>query len=289
MASSFINNNLHQAKSDQSQPSVDAFFRARSGYWRDVYQEDNNSFLPSYFRERRSLVLALIDRLGLPERANILEVGCGAGLTAIAMAKRGYAVDAVDTVEAMLDLTRQAARDAGVDGLVKTILGSVIETNLPPQRFELAAAAGVLPWLDHPAEALREINRVLKPSGHVVLTAANRWCLNRMTDPVRLPGLREARQKVEDALKKRNLLTLSQPRFHEHSIRQIDELLLRTGFRKVHGMTIGFGPFTFFNQRLLSDRLGIKVHRRLQALADRQFPGLRSGGIEYVVVAAKPA
>lgn len=281
------NTSLRYAEASPYQRSVDSFFRGRTACWRDIYQEDSNGFLPFYYRVRRAEALAMADRLGLPERSRVLELGCGAGLTAVALAKRGHAVDAVDTVEDMLDLTRKAALEAGVDDLVKTTLGNANEMNFPPHRFDLVVALGLMPWLERPAKALQETNRVLKLDGHVILTSSNRWCLIHLVDPLRFPGLRTLRWKIEDTLTRFNLRSLSQPRYHHYSTKQMDQMLSEAGFQKVEGRTIGFGPFTFLSDQLIPDHFGIKLHRRLQALADRQFPGIRSAGIEYAVTAIK--
>src|SRR2546429_4178898 len=56
--------------------------------------------------------LGLVDELALPSGSHILEIGCGAGLTTIALAQRGFTVQAVDTVDRMVALTRQAATEA---------------------------------------------------------------------------------------------------------------------------------------------------------------------------------
>ena len=286
MMGSLIDTDLHRAETIHSQRVVDAFFRATSRYWKDVYEEDSLDAL--IYRERQSAVLALVDTLGLPERSHVLEVGCGAGLTAVALAKRGYTVDAIDTVEAMLGLTRQTAIDAGVETLVKTTLSSVFEMSFPSQHFDLAVAVGVVPWLKRPEKALLEMDRVVKSGGFVILTADNNGCLNQMLDPLCFPWLRPLRWKIGDTLERLNLRTASRPRLHRHSIRQIDELLSQAGFHKLEGKTLGFGPFTFFKRKLIPDAIGIRLHQRLQALADRQFPGIRSTGTEYIVMAGKP-
>lgn len=284
MMGGLVDTNSLTTETGRYQSVVDAFFRDSSRYWRDVYQEDSlDAFI---YRERQSAVLAMVDQLGLPARSHVLEVGCGAGLTAVALAQRGYAVEAIDTVEAMLNLTRQAATDAGVGTLIKTTLRSVLEMSFPPQ-FDLVVSMGVTPWLEQPGKAILEMGRVLKPGGHVILTADNHWCLNQMLDPLCFPGLRPVRWKIGDALERLNLRTASRPRLHRHSIKQIDGLLNRAGFQKVQGLTLGFGPFTLFKRKLLTDRVGIKLHRHLQVLADRQFPGIRSTGIEYVVMGKK--
>jgi hypothetical protein len=64
-------------------------------------------------------------------------------------------------------------------------------------------------------------------------------------------------------------------------------LLDAEGLEKLDGVTLGFGPFTLFGQRLLPHSLGVKVHRSLQDLADRAVPFICSRGAEYVVRARK--
>lgn len=276
---------LHQNEFDQFQSFVDAFFQCHSRYWKDIYQEESlNAFI---YRERKSVVLSMVDTLGLHDRSRVLEVGCGAGLTTVALAERGYVVDAIDTVEAMLDLTRRAAFEAGVGARVKTSLNKVQKMTFPLQCFELVVAMGVLPWLETPGKAVTEMNRVLKPGGCLIVTADNNWCLSQMLDPLCFPGLRPFRWKVSDMLEELKLRTAQRPRMYRHSIDYVDELLFQTGLHKLQGKTLGFGPFTQFKQKMFSDRIGIRLHQKLQALADSQFPGIRFAGTEYVVVARK--
>jgi ubiquinone/menaquinone biosynthesis C-methylase UbiE len=285
MMGSSVSGNLHKPETGQYQQVVNAFFHDRCGYWKDVYQEE--SLRACIYRARKSAVLTMVDKLALAERSRALEIGCGAGLTTVALAKRGYAVDAIDTVEAMLDLTRQAACDAGVGTRVKTSLNNVLGLTFPPQHFELVVAMGVVPWLECPGKALVEMSRVLKPGGHVILTADNNWCITQILDPLCFPGLRPVRWKIADVLQRFKLRAVARPRLHRHSVKQIDDLLSGAGLHKLEGVTLGFGPFTFFKRKVFPDQIGIKIHRKLQTLADVRFPGMQSWGIEYVVIARK--
>lgn len=269
----------------QFQSFVDAFFQCNSSYWKYIYREE--SLNATIYRERKSCVLAMSRSLELPVGSHVLEVGCGAGLTTVALAECGYVVDAIDTVQAMLNLTRREARDAGVETRVKTSLNRVQKLNFPPQHFELVVAMGVLPWLETPQKALAEIGRVLKRGGHLIVTADNNWCLSQTLDPLCFPGLRPLRWKVADLLEELDLWNARRPRMYRHSIGYMDELLAQSGFSKFQSRTLGFGPFTLFKQKLIPDRIGIKLHRKFQALADAQFPAIRSAGTEYVVMARK--
>ena len=60
-----------------------------------------------------SELIRVVDERGLPGR-RILELGCGTGTNAIALARRGYSVTAVDQVDVAIDLARSKAETAGV-------------------------------------------------------------------------------------------------------------------------------------------------------------------------------
>lgn len=74
-----------------------------------------------------------------------------------------------------------------------------------------------------------------------------------------------------------------------HSARYFDSALRAAGLNKLHGATLGFGPFTLLNQHVLPERLGVSLNCKLQALADHGFPIVRSTGVQYIVVAQKEA
>ena len=277
--------NTDERTKDEHQRFVDTFFHDRSSYWRDVYHSDTlRAFI---YRERRSIVLSLVDKLRLPESSRVLEVGCGAGSTSVALARRGYKVIAVDTVDEMLRLTRQAAARVGLGANVETTSADICHLSFPGRRFDLILAVGVIPWLDQPGNAITELYRVAKAGGYVILTAANTWCLSQMLDPLCFPGLRPMRWQIANILENLNFRKRVKPRLHWHSIKEIDTLLRRSGFQKLAGRTLGFGPFTLFRHKLLPEPAGVKVHHKIQSLADRQLPGIRSFGVGYIVCAQK--
>ena len=59
-------------------------------------------------------VAFLLETLGLPPGARVLDVGCGPGRHAIALAEAGLSVTGVDVSSRFLDLAARAARKAGV-------------------------------------------------------------------------------------------------------------------------------------------------------------------------------
>ncbi len=267
------------------QKLVDAYFEEVAPYWRDVYRgEDVQSII---YERRREAVLASIDGMSLPAGSRILESGCGAGLTTIALARKGYDVVATDSVAKMLDMTRELAQYAGVAGRVSLQTADINHLQFADQSFEAAAAIGVLPWLSSLEEPVREIARVLKPGGYLVITVDNVLALHRLLDPRLCPAV-EPFKRVLRKLLDRFGCRKPLPCARTHSMRQLDRAIRRAGLKRLSGSTIGFGPFTFWNRHLLSMEQGHRWNGKLQRLAGAGSRVLRSTGAHYLVVAQKP-
>lgn len=267
------------------QQAIDTYFQSVSGAWRDVYDRSDLSGL--IHRERQSTALAMLKKVQLSQSSRILEVGCGAGLTTVLLAKSGYRVVGIDTVQSMLDLANQQITVAGVRDSVELIQMDAYEMCFPPNEFDLAVAIGVVPWAENPERAIGRMARVVRPGGYLLLTSDNQWCLNHIVDPRCFPGLRVVRWKIADLLQYMDIRPISRPRYQYYSISKVHAMLSLAGLQPIESVTVGFGPFTLFNIRLLSDSTGIKVHEKLQSLARMGVPFVRSAGVECVVLARK--
>ena len=267
----------------EHQQQIDAHHEASATYWRDIYALEGIDAV--ICQQRRDLVLSLVDKLALTPGSQFLEVGCGAGVTAVDLAKRGNVVHALDTVSSMLDLTREAALQAGVAERVKTSLGDAHALPFADNAFRLVLSMGVTTCLHSLDQTMREMARVLEPGGYLIINAENRWRLNHLLDPPLFPALAPLRWKLRDAFGP----AAKRPRLRMYSIREFDTIVQAAGLKKLQGMTLGFGPFSLFNQKVLPETASVKLHNRLQKLADRNFPVLRSTGVQYIVLAKKAA
>ena len=276
---------IPETLSDQQRGGSDTVrehFDSAAPYWREIYgRRDVEGII---YQERLAAILSLVAGLGIPLTDAILEVGCGAGSAAIALAQQGHAVTAIDVSEPMLEITRLHAGEAGVGRLVQVSEGDVHRMPFRDNSFSVVIAVGVLPWLPSIHEPLAEMLRVLRPGGHLIVTMDNRFRMIHVLHPfawARLVGI-----KVPEAL--RFWDRSKAPRPATCSVRGFDAHLAAAGLEKVSGRTLGFGQFWMLN-RILPEALEVKLHRALQALADKSVPLLRSAGIHYITLSRKAA
>jgi SAM-dependent methyltransferase len=121
-----------------------------------------------WYRGRRKVLDRVIAGLRLPARAEILDAGCGSGRNMIELARHG-AVTGVELSETSVRLARERA--AG-----EVIEGSVLEMPFEADSFDLAASLDVIEHLEDDIAALRELRRVVKPGGALLVTVpAYQW------------------------------------------------------------------------------------------------------------------
>jgi ubiquinone/menaquinone biosynthesis C-methylase UbiE len=268
-----------------SRREVTEYFESTAAYWKELYSGD--SLLPTIYQDRHNTALRWIHDLLLPPNARILEVGCGAGLVTLALARNGYSVHALDSTTAMLQMTRNGS--AHLQDRVRLHAGDVHALPFQAHTFDLVIAIGVIPWLHSERVALQEIRRVLKPGGYLLATADNNARLTRILDPRSSPLLAPLRLAAKRCLQLCGLWAPAsgfQPK--RHYPRQVDRFMNECGCENVKSCTVGFGPFTFLGKELFTDAIGVRLHRWLQTRASRRrLSPLRWTGSHYVVLVTK--
>jgi len=91
----------------------------------------------------------------------ILEVAPGPGYLAIELARRGYAVTAVDISRSFVRIARKNAADAGVTVTVEQ--GNASALPLPDASFDYVVCTAAFKNFSDPVGAINEMHRVLKP------------------------------------------------------------------------------------------------------------------------------
>lgn len=109
----------------------------------------------------------------------VLDAGCGTGIYARELAKRGATVIGIDISEAMIDIARNETKDSAN---IHYQVGNIDEMNVQDNSVDLIVCSYVLENIDEIATIFTEFFRVLKKDGH---------CIYSISHPIRAMAKRE--------------------------------------------------------------------------------------------------
>jgi SAM-dependent methyltransferase len=260
------------------------YFDSTVQSWETIYE--GHTLYATIYQERLRAALKAVDDLALGTGRAALDVGCGPGLASTQLAQRGFSVDAIDTSVIMVERTLRRARREGVHSAVRGSVSDVCALAFAEATFDLVFVVGVSEWLASLEQPLADISRILKPGGHLVLTADNSWALSCLLDPLQHPLVVPIKRALGSLV--RLVWPQRRPlRIYARSSRSLKDALGRAGLTPTSAATLGFGPFTFLNRSLVPDSVGHALHRQLHALARHAAP-LRAAGFVHILVAHKP-
>lgn len=114
-----------------------------------------------------ALTAPAFTRLGLAPGARVLDVAAGPGGAALALARAGYKVTAIDGAVAMVDRTAARAGEAAL--AVETAVMDAASLGFADATFDAAISAFGVVLVPDAAGALAEMGRVVRPGGRVAV------------------------------------------------------------------------------------------------------------------------
>ncbi|MEK6974580.1 MAG: class I SAM-dependent methyltransferase [Nanoarchaeota archaeon] len=133
-----------------------------SSEWDDHW--DNSNVISDYHLLYYNFLKSLTKKL--PRDAKILEAGCGSGRGMACFTR--HEVHGIDISDRAIELSRKYGR-------VKK--GDVQKIPFNDNTFDLTYNSGVIEHLEDPSIAVREMVRVTKQNGLVVIIVPNKYCL----------------------------------------------------------------------------------------------------------------
>jgi 2-polyprenyl-6-hydroxyphenyl methylase/3-demethylubiquinone-9 3-methyltransferase len=105
--------------------------------------------------------------------ARVLDVGCGGGLLAEALARRGGRVTGIDLAPAMIETARLHAAEGGL-GIEYRVQDAAELARAEPQAFDVVCCMEMLEHVAEPAAFLGVLGRLVRPGGAVFVSTLNR-------------------------------------------------------------------------------------------------------------------
>ena len=125
------------------------------------YERTTRKDMPE-FQALAARIAALV-----PAHGAILEVAPGPGFLSIELAKRGFEVRAVDVSKTFVDIARRNADAAKVRA--RFDVGDAADLPIPDASQDFVVCRAAFKNFADPVRALREMRRVLRPGGSVLL------------------------------------------------------------------------------------------------------------------------
>jgi len=272
---------------DTRKQSVTSYYDTVAGDYDDAFYRRPDPYPPLQYRHRH--ILDLLDGEQPETGATVLDIGCGPGEMAADLAKRGWCVHGIDISSSMIDIARGNVRSAlGDDNDVALDVGDIENLSFPDAFFDAVVCAGVIEYLDGDEAWAREILRVLKPGGLLVINVTNRWAVRRWSLPVMervksLPIIASAADFIKRRLLGRGGVNRFPFRPRTHGPREFDRFLGAHGFEKLGHRYFAFSLMPYPLDTLLSG-ITVPIRRRLER---RAAGNLGLWGTGYIVKARR--
>lgn len=142
-------------------------FQALASRWWDPHSE----FRPLH--EINPLRLEWIDRIATLSGKRALDVGCGGGILAEAMARRGAQVRGIDLAERSLQVAELHALESGTAVEYEHVAAEDLAAR-EPGAWDVVTCMEMLEHVPDPESTVRACSRLVRPGGWVFFSTINR-------------------------------------------------------------------------------------------------------------------
>lgn len=230
--------------------------------WDLMYSEETDSLDDDNFRLRRDFTVKyVIDNYD--ESATLCDIGCGAAPVTLDLLRRGYNVVGLDYSSDMLSNARQRLVSENIN--TKPLINGNSES-LPfvNESFNCAICLGVISYVENYENIIKEIQRVLKPNGTLIISFRNNHNLI-MNDPVILFKHLIKKLIFRKNNKKSKIFRIGQYLDRE----QVLALIISNNFSYIGFEGIGFGPYSINGIRLFNGKTSIRISRLITKFANQ--------------------
>lgn len=152
--------NIQAANQTLQQPSLEAIKAKHKATWED-------GDYASFAKYMEAGAVEVLEGWDIERDKSLLDVGCGAGQTAIPAAKKGVRVTGVDIAENLVEHARRRSAEARLN--VRFDVGDAENLPYPDQSYDVVISMFGAMFAPRPDQVVREFVRVLKPGGKLIM------------------------------------------------------------------------------------------------------------------------
>ena len=134
--------------------------------------DEGSEFRPLH--EMNPLRLEWIDSLARLSGKQVLDVGCGGGILAEAMARRAAQVTGIDLAGKPLGVARLHALETGVENIEYREVAAEALAAERPQAYDVVTCMEMLEHVPEPASVVQACGALVRPGGWVFFSTLNR-------------------------------------------------------------------------------------------------------------------
>jgi ubiquinone/menaquinone biosynthesis C-methylase UbiE len=126
-----------------------------------MYAQENSYW---WFQGRQKILFRMLEKYNLLENSDscVLDIGCGTGLILDEISTRSKAIG--------FDFSRKALSFCKKRGLENLLCGNVKHLPIADSSLDLVLALDIMEHIDDDTAMMKEIHRVLKPGGNILIT-----------------------------------------------------------------------------------------------------------------------
>lgn len=237
--------------------AIISLFDRNLRWWQDVYRGDlPQGFFSFEMRCRLELVAGLLTaEIATKENPDVLECGCGPGDILERLAPLACKLTGLDLNQRYLNLAAGRVPEATL------IDGNIGQLPFPDASFDVVYAVGVFQYLQDERAAAREISRVTKEGGFVLISFANYRMLHLFFDPY---YLFRAVKKIfgSDTPEVNN--EFDENKIRRYPLAQLRNLFREYGMDEIQSMTTSYGPLKFWRREFLPLATSMRISEALR-------------------------
>ena len=158
-------------ETDSLRDNVDAAELAKFNALAARWWDPEGDFRPLH--EINPLRLDWIRQLVDPDGKKVVDIGCGGGILAEAMASAGARVKGIDMAEAPLSVARLHQIESGIDVEYEATTAEELAER-EPASYDIVTCLEMLEHVPSPADVVRSCAELARPGGHIFFSTINR-------------------------------------------------------------------------------------------------------------------